>query len=657
MSKTKRLLTLIPSLMLTLCMVSGLAACGTTPKDVGGSWVIPEIPADEIVNPPEQTYRVYTVTMQYNDKAISGDVLSVDKSAGSISVTTSVVKDDQADGTVVYDSSDKTVATITSEGQITLLKKGETVISATVGAKSHKVVLAVKDDHASAPTSHTITVNGGTSSVSSAAAGDYVTLDVNIPVHKDFDGWRFPNSITWINGNVFKMPNKDVEITAEFIDMLYELNVVGATVTMADGELNVEGTDGGYTNDGTTAEYAIKKYYLPYDATVDIEAIEEPSGKIFVGWDYGSQDNRAGDLGVTEYSFTMPDETFTVWAIYSELTNKVLTANFSTKIENGVLPGASEADPTFEGLCGYRVNINAGQTTGNDGYTTENVQGSVLNSIETGTQFMKAIFRNNSSEAITVELYAAYYGILATSGRVTIEGNETKKVFFTAGMGINNPWMGFVVRENNAQNAVSLDFVLGMAPMYPKGDKSLAVTGGPEYVKLTDASKDFMYKTGADNDPFITNGWQRERSIANKVGAIYVANYAHSGCYSNLSSSNPVYLSAKIDNMPAYDASNPKGVVYGKYINLALNDANSIKTTLKLVISTTSNSAESAVASYDIESTQIGDVFMFKLEWDRVAGQQYYFGIIKESLDASGTYDANSFCIQMVYNNCIGYEE
>jgi len=63
------------------------------------------------------------------------------------------------------------------------------------------------------------------------------------------------------------------------------------------------------------------------------------------------------------------------------------------------------------------------------------------------------------------------------------------------------------------------------------------------------------------------------------------------------------------------------------------------------------------VASVEIDSDSIGDMKMFKLEWDRVEGQNYYFAILKEKLDATGTYDANSFCIQMVYNNCIGYEE
>ena len=109
--------------------------------------------------------------------------------------------------------------------------------------------------------------------------------------------------------------------------------------------------------------------------------------------------------------------------------------------------------------------------------------------------------------------------------------------------------------------------------------------------------------------------------------------------------------------MPAFDSSNPKGVIYGKYLNLALNPEVSITTTLKLVISTTDDPTQSAVASVDINSENIGDMFMFKLEWDRVAGQNYYFSIVKEKLDATGTYDANSFCIQMVYNNCIGYEE
>lgn len=660
MKTNKKILALVTSLTLTFCMALGLTACGGKTEG-GGKWVTPEIPADQIVTPPASVHRVYSVILQYNDREIDGGVLSVDKSAGTLKVTASVTKDEEADGTVVFASSDKTVATINQSGLITLLKKGETEISATAGDKSHRVVLVVRDDHAATPASHNITVNGGRSSVSSAAAGEYVTLSVEIPEHKDFTGWRFPNSVNWINGNVFKMPDGDVEISAEFIDMLYTLNVVGAVITNADGEVP-EGADGGHTNDGDTAEYAITAYSLPYDTTVDVEAIEEPEGKVFVGWDYGSRDNRAGELGVPSYSFTTPDETFTVWAIFGDLTPKILTADSvgevagSAKIENGVVPGADFPDEVYEGLSGYRLTIGAGQTT-EAGYGKENIAGSELDSIMTGTQFMKAIFKNNSTEAVTVEVYVSYYGILATSKPVTVAGGETKKVFFTAGMGINKPWMGFAVRDNNATSDVVLDMVLGAAPMYPKGDKSLSVSGGPQYVKFKDASKDFIYKTNA-YDPFIVGGtYARERCIANKVGAIYVANYAHSGCIGNPTPENPSYLSLPIVNMPEFDASNPKGVIYGKYLNLALNPGVNVKTTLKLVVSTAANPTGSAVASFDISSENIGDAITFKLEFDRVAGQNYYLSIVKEKMDSSGTLDPNSFCIQMVYNNCIGYEE
>ena len=661
MKRMKKLFAHIACLTLAVCLTSGLVACGSGETEPG-KWVTPEIPPEQIVNPPVAEARVYSVTLQYNDKDIDGGVLSVDKSAGSIKVSTYVAKDNDADGTVTYVSSDKAVATVAKDGTVTLLKKGETVLTATVGNKSHSVVLAVSDDHVAAPSVHNITVNGGTASILKAAAGEYVTLDVNIPEHMAFTDWRFPNSVTWINGNVFKMPDKDVEIVAEFTDMLYTLNIVGAKITQVDGEEAADGEDGGYTNDGTTADYAITTYGITYGSTIDVEAIEEPAGKIFVGWDYGSQDNRRGDLGVTEYSFEMPDETLTVWAIFGELKTKVLTAQgvdgmaASTPINNGVLPGEAEADPALEGLSGYRMTIGAGATYNTNGYTTENIRGSDLNSITTGTRYMKAIFRNNSEGAVTVEVYASYYGILATSGRVRVEGGETKTVYFTAGMGIDQPWMGFAVRENEAKSSVTLDMVLGSAPMYPKGDKSLAVSGGPQYVKLTDASQDFIRKAGS-TDPFTTNGWNRERTLANKMGAIYVACYANSGCYkSGMSETNPTYLSAPIVNMPAFDAANPKGVIYAKYLNLALNPEVSITTTLKVVVSTSTNPAD-AVATYDINSTSIGDVQMFKLEWDRTAEQNYYLCLVKEKLDATGTYDANSFCLQMVYNNCIGYEE
>ena len=654
MKKAKKLFAPIVALALSFSMAAGLVGCA---QPSGGQWVTPEIPPEQIVEPPAPIYRVYSVNLQYNDKNIDGGVLYADKSAGTIRVTAAVAKDDGADGTVRFDSSDKAVATISVDGTVKLLAKGETAISATVGDKTHSVVLVVSDDHAVKPQSHTITINGGTASVSSAAAGEYVTLSTEIPEHKDFVSWIFPNSVTWINGNVFKMPDCDVEIKAEFADMLYTLNVVGAAVTQADGETEPDGDDGGYTNDGDTAEYAVTTYRFPYDTTIDIAAIDEPDGKIFVGWDYGSRDNRAGDMGVPEYSFNMPGETFTVWAVFSEFTNKVLTAGgiggfTTTKIENGVIAGASAPDAAMESMNGYRITVNAGQTS-DAGYTNENIQGSQLDSAQYGTQTIKSIFRNNGNAEISVEVYAAYYGNIATSGRVTLAAGELKTVYFTAGLGINKPWMGFAVRDNKSSESITVDMVLGMAAMYPKGDRLLSVTGGPEYVWLRNNNDKFI---GDGSGAFDGKDWNtaKPQMINNKVGASICAIYGAA-----LADKIDPYLRAPIVNMPAYEEGKESTTIYGKYINLANNEGVDLTTTLKIIVSTGEDVIATEVDSFEFTSDKSGESILFKLEIPRSATDngKFYIAYMQTQEHGRGTYDPHNFCIQMVYNNCIGYEE
>ena len=641
MKRKNKFFALVMAAVMSLGLMTFFSACSLTQ-------------GDKPIDIPEPAAKVYSVTLQHNDKDIDGGMLTTELSAGKLTLAADVRKDDGADGTVTYASSEPGVATIDKTGVVTLVSAGETVITASAGNKKHEVVLIVNDS-GTVQSTHTVTVNGGTADVTSARAGDYVTITANIPAHKDFTHWQFSENVTWINGNVFKMPAGDVEVTAVYEDMLYTLNVVGAKVAKADEVADPEGAQGGYTADGESAEYAITVYQLPYETDIDVEAIEEPEGKIFVGWDYGTADNRLGEMGVPEYNFTMPDSVLTVWAVFSDLNTKVYTASgiggFNTQqINNGLVPGDDFADPVFEGLSGYRITIPAGMTT-TAGYTNENIMGSALDTILQGTHVIKCIFRNNGTEAVTVETGASYYGILATSGPITINGGETKKIFFTAGMGINKPWMCFAVRENNSTSEKKLDMVVGSAPMYPNGDKLLSVSGGPEYVKLKDASQDFI------NKPYTSHGWQREQMVNNKVGATYIANYAHKGCFTTVESEGSAYLTAPIANMPAYDAESSKGVIYGKYINLASNLDNSLTTTIKIVVSTTNNPNESAVATFDIESTKSGEMILFKLEFDRIEGQNYYFGIVKTQLDATGTYDANSFCIQLTYNNVMGYEE
>ena len=117
----QRLIALILCVIMALCTVGFLSACG----DDGEK--------QPVVEPPAPVYEVHSVTLQYNDANVTGGTLSADVSAGTIQLGAKVEKDEQADGTVTYESSDTDVATINSSGLVTLVAKGETVISATAG--------------------------------------------------------------------------------------------------------------------------------------------------------------------------------------------------------------------------------------------------------------------------------------------------------------------------------------------------------------------------------------------------------------------------------------------------------------------------------------------------------------------------------------------
>ena len=645
MNKKGKIFSLLMSTVMALGMLSALAGCGGN---------VEKIPENPHVDPPAAEYKVYSVAVQYNNSNVNGS-LTVDLSAGSISLSAVVNKDEQADGTVTFASSVETVATVTNEGVVTLKSAGETVISATAGTKKNEFVLIVGNSYTST-TSHTITVNGGKalgsdgSVLTTAAPGTYVTLEAEVPVHKDFVDWEVEDGL-WMNGNVFKMPDHDVIISAEYIDMLYTLNIVGAKVASANEVADPEGEDGGYTQEGNTAEYAMTVYHFVYDTEVSLSTITEPKGKIFVGWDFGTKDNRTGDMGVKELDFAMPDSTLTVWAVYSPLrTNSSGSTTILTKapsklgttetITNGITPGDAFPDAELDGLNGYRINIPA--NTGASADMPENIQGSDINSIDKGTMTIKTIFRNNSEKyAVTVELYVSFYGILSSSGNVTIQPGETKKVFFPMGLGVvSGPWWGFQVREaigGSSSETVPLDMVVGAAPMYPNGDKLLSVSGNAEYLNFGSLTGD---------------GWAREKDVRNDFGAIHCAIYAPNF------SKYPATLSAPIVNMPAYDEKNPITYVYVRAV-CNVNNRDIPTNTLAFAITTKLNDTGTAVSRHDLQFTKVGESFVFRLAIPRTAddGGRFYFTIIKPVKDSDDTYHGNAFSVQAVYNNVIGYEE
>lgn len=641
----KKVIALVLCVIMALCAVGTLSACGDNGEK------------QPVVEPPAPVYEVHSVTLQYNDANVTGGTLSADVSAGTIQLGAKVEKDEQADGTVTYESSNASVATINSSGLVTLVAKGETVISATAGDKSHKIVLVVGDDY-SQSSPYTITVNGGTSSVTSARPGDYVTLSATVPEHKDFTEWSYSVEGVWTNGNVFRMPESDITITANFDDMLYTLNVVGAKVSQAGETADPAGEDGGNTEGGELPEYDITTYKFTYETAISLEAIEEPEGKMFVGWDYNTQNNRVGGPESMEYGpFDMPDSTLTVWAVYSPLQTKVLTG------ANGV-PWSGQAinngmgDPALEGLSGFRFSIpgNGAAVEAGD-YSNENICGSDFNTTQNGTQTMKAILRNtHESLSVTVELYLTYYDNLVTSGNITIGPGQTVTHYFTAGIGIYNPWWGIVLREDvggSSSDTVTLDLVMGGAPMYPSGDKLLSVSGNAEYVNLE--------RNGTSVNPVDYGvGWPRDKVLNNDVGLLSLAVY--DGNFGTDPGRIPGYLTAKITNMPAYDPENPTTTIYVRFIYNTNNEDpfgtyDFAVTNNEFPINLDGEIA--AIDQHHVEVTQTGQTEVFKLDIPRSEddGGVFYFNIIKMQMDNGDNLKGHNFSVQMTYNNVMGYTE
>ena len=629
--KTKFKFTLaVLSVMMLVCMLM-LAGCG-------GETV-------NTVNPPEPEYKVHSVALKFEGKTIEG-TLTTDLSQGTISISAAVQKDSEADGTVVYTSKTPDVATIDQNGTITLVSEGEAVIEAKAGNKTHTIVLIVKDDFTE-KTQYTITVNGGTATVTSAAAGEYVTLTALIPEHKDFQRWSFSVRGVLTSGNLFKMPAEDIVITAEYIDKLYQLNLVGVGAVYANGEL-LEGEVVGNTKDGKDPEYDIVRYGVAYGTELKVSAMDAPKGKIFVGWDQGTLNNRVGEMGIPEHTFEMPGENYTVWAHFSALKTSVLTkaptrywdaSKGSKTITNGS-PDDEKADPDLEGLSGYRLTFTYGESALTD--FPENLQGSTLDTITEGTNTMKAIFKNHGDASVTLELYVTFYGNIVSSGYVTVPANSTVTKYFPAGLGIWNPWMGIALRETidtPKSGTFNVDVVLGSAPMYPEGDPLLRTTGKAELVQLN-TSTDTSY------------GWAREFHYNEKYGLATFSIYG-----AQFSGNTPAARSIQIVNMPEYDPENPVTTIYARVINNATSGDYLSK--FDICVSTYKDTRNVDITSYvTVTHEKVGDVVLIKIEVPRTADDgPFYLSVRKTTVEGTGTYYPHNFSLVLAYNNVFGYEE
>jgi hypothetical protein len=422
------------------------------------------------------------------------------------------------------------------------------------------------------------------------------------------------------------------------------------------------------------------QYQLKAGENVTVIADSKPEGTMFVGWDYNEANNRVGEPGAEEYSFTMPSETLTVIGVFANtdsiIFGSVSAGNSRTPITAGQVEGEVSPDPDLEGMNGYRLQFKANTLAGDVGYKVENFTSNQgFSTLRYGSQLVKTIIKNNHATLpISVEFYAIQYSTVASSGVVTIQPGEAKTVMFLAPIGFHNPSFGIAIREDltgESTDFVVLDLVYQTADTYPSGDPQFSVAGG-EYVRLVSRypeQPDFPAGTGIRNDaylpgPGVTNTYENatkatgipfggRRNVNNDYG---ITSIITRSTFFDFTKGGLPYISAKLANLPTFDPANPELVVYFRVTNTNANLG-----TFKFNIGNVENPhLDPNKVSYDLviegNTTRLIELIIPRAEADEV-----YFSIIKPINDNTGTptntsiiYDHN-IMIQMFYNNVIGY--
>jgi|LSQX01.2.fsa_nt_gb hypothetical protein len=593
--------------------------------------------SDEQLKPPEEIGRVKSVSLMHNNEEIRDGFLEVDMTANKINLTARVVKtktDLEVD--LVFSSSDEQVAVIDQSGEVLLIGVGETIIKVTANDKRHEIALIVEDILDVDSSGYEIVVNGGQASKYLAGLGEYILLTPEVPKNKNFIRWEYKVngkvvSNLWTNGNIFQMPEGDVEVTAYYENRLRFLSIYDGS--LPDFDLH-------------EAEGNKRVYLIPAGANIDIVANKAKEGEMFVGWDYEMPDNRRGEPGGTTLgNTTMPDQDLTVWAVYSKFSDLGFPKAIETdklpytsaakgfkEINKGIPQGEAE-DLDLEKLSGFRFAIESNEKSVDiDNYSIENIEGSNLSNTDKGSLTVKMIFKNHHPTLpVSVEFYATYYSAKATSGMIDIPANSVVTHHFLIPFGFDDPWTSLVLRKpTNLEtgDTILLDMVAAKAYTYPNGDPQFKDIDDAQWVKLND--------------------YQRE----NWSGGKYVL-------FNNIGLSSIVFfsdqvkpsgsLTARITNLPTYDPENKMLKIYFKVVNVSENIGNH-----QFMLSNSNNPFDLDLNSSSLKlELENQEILIFSIEIERTSAiEDIYFHILNDGLDAAlqGRY-GNNILIQMSYRD------
>ena len=138
----------------------------------------------------------------------------------SIQLNATIKPENATNKNVLWESSDESIAVVTSDGNVTAMSSGTAIITATTldGEFSDTCTVTIEE---TGVYTYTVTVNSGIATKTIVAPGESVAITANnAPVGKVFDKWITKDGVVFANANSattsFIMPAKAVTVTATY---------------------------------------------------------------------------------------------------------------------------------------------------------------------------------------------------------------------------------------------------------------------------------------------------------------------------------------------------------------------------------------------------------------------------------------------------------
>ena len=172
------------------------------------------------------------IAILYNYAPITTDIIELKVGQEDQFFTVSIDSYNMSAGGYKLESSDTSILEISENGEAIAKKAGEVILTATAKNDSSlttSIAVRVIDDTTPEKEMHSITVIGGYADYTEAEEGTIVTLKSDVRDDATFTDWSTDVADVWFNGNIFRMPDCDITITANYKYKEFTLTLVGAT--------------------------------------------------------------------------------------------------------------------------------------------------------------------------------------------------------------------------------------------------------------------------------------------------------------------------------------------------------------------------------------------------------------------------------------------